>query len=131
MQLTGYQLSQVVNVKLEEAGFDTIPSQQIYNYISKGAIPIVNTAGERVLYDDVKGTGAKYFVTVDDAKVWIAKYMGGKRGVANTTAELLKHFEDVEPAAVEEALTEEDLIVEDANVNVFTDEELAELEDAS
>ncbi len=41
LNLTGYQLSQVANVKLEELGMEPIPSQMVYNYIRKGYIETV------------------------------------------------------------------------------------------
>jgi hypothetical protein len=79
--ITGYQLSKVVNVKLEDAGLAAIPSQMIYNYMKNGMIPFTVVDGKKV-------------ITVEDARVWITKYIAKKRNGSNSTADLLKSFED-------------------------------------
>jgi hypothetical protein len=116
MNITGYQLSQVANAKLADLGMEEIPSQMVYNYIRSGTIPIVLADGTPTTFQAVQEaeTKTKYFVTVEDAKTWIANYIGGKRNTSNSLAELLKNFED-EPAEVVVASDE------------FSEAELAEL----
>jgi hypothetical protein len=89
--LTGHQVAKVVNTKLEDAGFATIPPQMVYNYMKSGMIPVTYVEGKKR-------------ITVEDAKAWMAKFIEGKRSVSNTMAELLKQFDDVEEV---EALDEE------------------------
>jgi hypothetical protein len=83
LTLTGYQLSQVANAKLEELGMEPIPSQMVYNYIKKGYIAHVEAV--------VNGKTVKR-VALEDAKVWLASYIEGKRNTSNSLAELLKEF---------------------------------------
>jgi hypothetical protein len=79
--LTGYQLHKVVNHKLEECGFDSIPPQMIYNYMKNGMIPFQVVDGKKL-------------IEVDDAREWIAKYINKKRQGSNSMAELLKRFDE-------------------------------------
>jgi hypothetical protein len=81
LTLTGYQLSQVLNVKLEEVGIKEIPSQMIYNYIRKGYITTVTVEGKKR-------------VTLTESKRFIATYLESKRNTSNSLAELMKNFTD-------------------------------------
>jgi hypothetical protein len=100
--LTGFAVSDVLNTKLVERGRDKIPSQQIYNYISNGRIPIVDEDGEELAFADVKkakaaGVKLKYFVTVDAAKVFIKNYLSGNSGSNESSKAALMAMFDEEP----------------------------------
>ena len=83
LNLTGYQLSQVANAKLEELGMEPIPSQMIYNYIRKGYIASVEL---------VENGKTVRRVELEAAKVWLKSFIEGRRNTSNTLAELLKEF---------------------------------------
>jgi hypothetical protein len=84
--ITGFALSKVVNAKLEDVGFEPIPSQLVYNYMRSGRIPFVLTV--------VNGKEVKR-VTIEDARAFVSEFVGSKRNGSNGLAELLREFEDV------------------------------------
>ena len=90
--LTAYQLHTVANVKLVELGLKEIPSQMVYNYIRQGMIPAVDATGTHKPYAELKGS--PYFVTIEDAKVWLNKFLAKKQGTSNTVAELMRKFSE-------------------------------------
>lgn len=46
--ITGYEMIQILNERLEEEGIDqTVPTQMAYNYMKKGYIPFVEVDGKK------------------------------------------------------------------------------------
>ena len=83
MNITGYQLTDVLNSKLSEHGMKKIPPQMIYNYIKKGYISHVV---------DEKG---KKRVELTEAKRFITSYLSGDIQTKTSKETLMSHFEDV------------------------------------
>jgi len=81
MQLTGYELAQVVNTKLEDVGLEPIPSQMVYNYMRSGRIEFV-----------LDENGHKR-IELDEAKRFVRDFVAKKRSGSNSRAELLKEFD--------------------------------------
>ncbi len=77
--LTGYAMTKLVNLALDEAGFKEIPPQMVYSYIQKGYIPSI-----------VVGTQKR--VTETDVEIWIENH------VAKKVAKLEKASEPTEEA---------------------------------
>jgi hypothetical protein len=112
-QITGFAVSEQLNRKLVEQGRDKIPSQQIYNYIKSNRIPIVDEDGESCTIAEVQaaksaGVKMKYFVTVEDAKVFIKNYLNGVKTTKVAKANIDALFDEVE-VVEEDEFTEAEL----------------------
>lgn len=83
MFITGYKLAQVVNIKLSEMNIKEIPTQMIYNYMKNQMIEFEVVEGKKV-------------IDVEVAKVWMKKFISGRKEVSTTMQELLSAFNDDE-----------------------------------
>lgn len=63
--MTGVRAKNVTNEILEALGFDPIPPQMVYNYMTKGYIAVTFVQGRK-------------FVSNDDLTTWLKKYVARK-----------------------------------------------------
>lgn len=86
--LTGFQLSKVLNAKLEERGLKTIPSQMIYNYMKSEKIAFIVV-------------DSKKRIEIAEARRFVESYLTNRNSTTSSFEELLEEFDAVDEETLE------------------------------